>query len=270
MVYILPPAAKPDTLKAFITANLDSESLQHFKQTFAKAANLSFAPLLHLKIIQAPASYLSATHSFNRSLEDVAGNTDPFIIIDKNFANKGAVWYIDQFADESDVECGFAVSEKVVMKALVLVEYLAMGHVCWREGNPPMGEELEALEQEGLLPLREESVQEEPLGQDADGDLLEAFRELQVIAEPGEFETTTEKKVLENMGLEDGEEAIRLRADVAKRENLTSVWTHGESVEEYEMEDGSTKNFPKGSVCLQVRYDPQVPRLQYEWPEGSL
>ncbi|KAI5241319.1 hypothetical protein E4T43_05559 [Aureobasidium subglaciale] len=227
MVYILGPAAKPDTLKAFVTADLDSELLQRFEQTFAKAANLSFAPLLHLKSIQAPASYLSATHSFIRSLEDVAGNTDPFIIIDENFANKGAVWYIDQFADESDIECGFAVSKEVVMKALVLVEYLAMGYVCWREGNPPMGEELEALEQEGLLPLCEESVQEQPLGKDADEHLMETFQEVQVIAEPGEFETTTKKKVLENMGLEDGEEAVRLRANVAKRENLISEWPEG-------------------------------------------
>jgi hypothetical protein len=77
-----------------------------------------------------------------RIMEDQAGNTNSFVVIDKNGGEQGAVWYVADFADENDVENGFAESQDVLMRALVRRERVEITHICWQQGNPPMAEEL--------------------------------------------------------------------------------------------------------------------------------
>jgi hypothetical protein len=164
MVRILPfevPAA--DTLKAFLVRDFPASQLDQFKRAFEKGAKVHLRPMLHLRIMQAPEYYLNAPHSHIRIQETEAGNTDPFVVIDDNMVEKNAVWYIGDFADENDVDFGFAESEDVLMRALVRTEHLAISQVCWQEGNPPMGEELEAHDPD-LVPLRADTVQSEPVG----------------------------------------------------------------------------------------------------------
>jgi hypothetical protein len=140
---ILPEAPPADTIKAFLITDLSSNQLDEFKRAFEKGAKVHLRPMLHLKIIRAPEEYRNASPAHIRVQETEAGNTDPFVVINENVVKKTAVWYVGDFADENDIEAGFAESEQVLMKALVRTEALAISHVCWQQGNPPMGEELE-------------------------------------------------------------------------------------------------------------------------------
>ena len=262
MVQIIPPEVPAaDTLKAFLTTGLSKSQLDHFKQSFEKGAKVHLRPMLHLKIIQAPEDHLNASLADIRTRETEAGNSDPFVVIDDKVIEKNAVYYVGDFADENDVEAGFAESEDVVMRALVRTEALAISHVCWPQGNPPMGEELEAFDSD-LVPLRTDSVQIEPVGADDEGDELWDTDEIEVIAEVGEYETTTDRDIRSNMS-PIPREAVRLVPSVAKRENLISDWTWGG-------DQSNGQSLPVGSVQIRAKYDPNVPRAPYKWPEGSL
>jgi hypothetical protein len=56
---------------------------------------------------------------------------------------------------------------------------------------------------------------------------------------------------------------VRLVPSVAQRENLISNWTWGS-------DESNGQSFPVGSVQISAKYDINVPRAHYEWPEGSL
>lgn len=263
-------------LKAFLVTKLNDSELEQFKRAFEKGAKVHLRPMMHLKIIQAAKDYLKATHAQIRKKENDAGNTDPFIVIDHNHVDKGAVWYEVDFADEDDVENGFAESEAVLMRALVLTEQLAISHVCWQQGNPPMGEEFEALD---IVPLRKNYEQSDPVGADHesdDEDEMWSTDEIEVIAEAGEYETTTDLAVRSNMSPMP-DEAVRLIPAIAQREKLISEWTSPEEPEhdkdddsESSAHDDSQEDLPAGSIRFAAKYDPNVPRIQYQWPEGSL
>jgi len=270
MVRILPSEAPDaDTLKAFLVTDLSSSQLDTFKRAFEKGAKVHLNLMLNLKIIRAPETYLNASHAYIRTQETAAGNTDPFVLIDDNVVEKNAVWYVAGFADEIDVEAGFAESEDVLMRALVRTEALAISHVCWQEGNPPMGEELEALDPD-LMPLRIESVQSEPVGADNDEeDEQWSADEIEVIAEAGEYETTSDEEIRSNMSPMP-RQAVRLLPSVARRENLISDWTWDLEGGGSATTDSSGEILPTGSVRMSAKYDPDVPRVHYQWPEGSL
>jgi hypothetical protein len=265
---ILPEKPAADTLKAFLVTKLSATQLDEFKRTFEKGAKVNLNPLLHLKIIKATKDYLNAPHAYIRTHETETGNTDPVVVIDGNQVEKNAVWYVSGFADENDVEAGFAESEDVLMRALIRTEALAVSHVCWQEGNPPMGEELEALDS-GLVPLRLDSVQSEPVGAEDEGDELWSADEIEVIAEVGEYEMTTDYDIRSNMS-PIPDEVVRLLPSVERRGNLISDWTWGDHVSRDTTPDGCSDSHVKGSVRMSARYDPSVPRARYQWPEGSL
>ncbi|THY36159.1 hypothetical protein D6D01_00676 [Aureobasidium pullulans] len=257
-----------DTLKAYLVTQLSDNELQNFKRAFEKGAKVYLRPVMHLKIIQAPVNYTNASHAHMRAQENKSGNTEPFVVIDQDVVDKGAVWYVADFADDFDVQCNFAASKKVLMKALVRTEHLGISHVCWSEGNPPMGEELECLD-ENITPLRLDSEQSQALGADDDEEELWSTDEVEVVAEHEEYETTTDPEILSSMG-SPPRKAVRLVPAIAQQENLISNWTWPESIREILTPDGGRQTFPARRTCLAARFDPQVPRLRYEWPEGSL
>lgn len=268
MVYIdQPDRGVPQTLKAFMVPALSDGELQEFKRNFEKGANVHLNPMVHLKILHVPGSHMNKTHAQMRTLENEAGNTDAFVVIDRNVVDKGAVWYVADFADEDDVEMGYAAGTDVVMRALICTQHLGISVVCYAEGNPPMGEELESLEEQ-LLPLQHDSQQLVPLGEDDDADETWSTDEIEVIAASGEYEETTDNKIRKKMS-PIPDKAVRLKQDLAQREHIISDWTWSDDAEGFETPDGS-QTFPAGSMRMCAKYDSRVPRIQYEWPAGSL
>jgi hypothetical protein len=159
MVHVIPSASEElDMLKALLVTQLSTSQLEEFKSAFEDGAKVHLRPMMHLRITQAPHDYTNATLAHMRIMEDQAGNNDPFVVIDEDVVEKGVVWYVADFADENNVENGFAEGEDVLMRALVRTDRLAISHICWQQGNPPMGEELEALDAD-LSPLGIDSEQ---------------------------------------------------------------------------------------------------------------
>ncbi|KAI4851848.1 hypothetical protein E4T44_01881 [Aureobasidium sp. EXF-8845] len=272
MVHVIPSASEQaDTLKALLVTKLAASQLDVFKRAFEHGAKVHLRPMMHLKVTPVDDIYNNATLARMRVLEDQAGNTDPFIVIDKNVVEQGAVWYVAAFADENDVENGFAQSEDVLMRALVRTERLAISHICWQQGNHSMGEELEALDSD-LSPLCIDSEQSKPLGaddEDEEDDEMWATDEVEVIARAGEYETTTNYKIRSNLSPMP-KEAVRLIPSVAKRENLISDWTWPESGSGASTPCSDDGKIPAGCVRFSAKYVPDFPRSQYQWPEGSL
>jgi hypothetical protein len=269
MVRIIQPDVPPaDTLNAFLVTNLTTSQLDQFKRAFEKGAKVHLRPMLYLKIIKAPENYLNTSLAHIRTQEIEAGNTDPFVVIDDEVVEKNAVYYVGEATDENDVEAGFAESEDVVMRALVRTEALAVSHVCWQQGNPLMGEELEALDSD-LVPLRSDSVQTEPVGAEPEGEELWDTDEVEVIAEVGEYEMTTNHAIRSNLSPMP-RKAVRLLPSVAQRENLISEWTWAGDESDSATPDSYCDRLPAGSVRMSAKYDPDFPRLRYEWPAGSL
>jgi hypothetical protein len=143
VVHVLPSASEEaDTLIALLVTKLSASQLEESKRAFEDGAKIHLRPMMYLQITLAPDNYTNATLAHMRIMEDQAGNTNSFVVIDKNGGEQGAVWYVADFADENDVENGFAESQDVLMRALVRRERVEITHICWQQGNPPMAEEL--------------------------------------------------------------------------------------------------------------------------------
>lgn len=86
-----------------------------------------------------------------------------------------------------------------------------------------MGEELETLEP-NVVPLCTDSEQLEPLGADDEEDETWSTTDIEVIAEVGEYETTTDYDIRSNVSPMP-REAVRFVQGVAQREKLINDWS---------------------------------------------
>ncbi|PCD26862.1 hypothetical protein AU210_013282 [Fusarium oxysporum f. sp. radicis-cucumerinum] len=262
MVY-LSPSQHGDCLKCYLATPFTDEELEAFKAAFELGACSKFAPLMQLKILHAPEDYLGKSHQYIRAKETEAGNKDPFIVVDDEAKSRGAVWYIDQFAEEDQVEDGEAESTDVVFKILTQTEALAVSHINYAIANSSIGEDLDNCAVD--LPLTNDFHQ--PELNDCGGldfEQQQWEQDAWVIAEPGEFEESTNPELLNNFS-PPPEKVARLKDDVAESIGLVSSWTIPSNAEPIDLEDGTKKEFPEGSVVLQQKYNPEFP-----WPADSL
>lgn len=267
MVFI-PPPPEPDCYTAYLFANLTDAQLKDFKAAFELGACSSFSPMMELKIVRPPADYVGKSHQYIRAKEYKAGNEDPFVIIDNNFLQRGAVWYIDKPADDDQVEDGEAVSTDVIFKILVKTEALALTWANYDIANMGIGEDLENCGVE--MPLRNDF--EQPEVSDCGGlDMREELwsHDVWVTAEPGEYDESTDKNLRDNFSPRP-DKVARLKESVAKSAGLVNDWTFIDDARDVELPDGTTKKLPKGSIVLQLKYNPEFPRPAYKWPKGSL
>ncbi|KAF5597475.1 uncharacterized protein FSUBG_8509 [Fusarium subglutinans] len=204
--------------------------------------------------MHAPDDYLGKSHQYMRAKETEAGNTDPFIVVDEEAKSRRAVWYIDQFAVEDQVKDGTAESTDVVMKILIQTEGLGINHINYALAKLSIEEGLDNCSVE--LPLTNDFYQPDP--QDCGGPDLQ---DVWVIAEPREFEESTDPKLLNDFSPRP-DKVVRLKEDAAESAWLVSSWTIPGDVHPIDL---AQKEFPEGSVVLQQKYKPGFP-----WPADSL
>ena len=267
MVFI-PPAPEAPCFTAYLIADLSDDQLNEFKAAFQLGACSRFSPLMELKIVRPPADYVGQSHQYMRQKENEAGCKQPFVVIDQEFLKRGAVWYIEQFAQEEEVEEGEAESTDVVWKILIKTEALALSWVNYDIANMNVGED---LANSGVdLPLKNNF--EQPDVWDCGGMDMEEqqwHQNVWVTAEPGEYEETTDRKLRKDF-MPRPKKLARLKDDIAQAAGLVNHWTIIGDAEDFELPDGTTKTFPEGSVVLQLRYNPEFPRSNAKWPQGSL
>ena len=261
-----------DTLTAYLAVDFTDEELAEFKREFAAGACLPFSPLIHLKIVHAPEDYIGKGFEYIRQKEDDAGRKEePFCLINKEAKKRGGIWYIGDFFCEDAVEEEVAASTRVVERILCTPRALAIAAVNYDIANMSVEEDLVNCEME--QPMTNESHQPLVLGDEesADeyvGDIAED-RDVEVTAEPGEFETSDDAELCSNM-MPRPDMVARLKPDVAREHGLRSDWTWMQDADPVWLEDGTEKTFPNGSVVIHCRFDPDYPWGEAKWPKGSL
>lgn len=256
-----------ETLTAYIRTELTAAEIGKFKSKFESGACSRFCPLLHIRLVQVPQDYIGLSIQRIRAKENAAGREEAFLLIDEEARRRGGIWFVDSFADEAMVEGGTAASTDVVLKALYKPEAVAPAAVNFLEANMGIEEDIETCGVQ--LPLTNESVQPELIGEDYPD--VSADQDAVVIAEPGEFETTDSKAIIDGLEMMPEPKKVgRLTEEVARANGFVHDWTGVERPEPIELPNGSKKSFPSGSVALQLKYDPEHPWPAYTWPEGSL
>ncbi|WZH39189.1 hypothetical protein QYS62_000097 [Fusarium acuminatum] len=270
MVYVQPSTNTDadDCLTAYLVTNLTDHELKTFKSAFELGACSRFSPLLHLKIARAPEDYWGKTHQYIRSQEDKAGREESFGLIDDEAKERGAIWYIDRFFDEDDVENELAVSTDVVMKILLKTEAFALSHVNYVIANMTIFEDLDNCGVDSPITNDFKQPELDDCG-GMDFEDQQWYQDVWVTAEPGEFEESTDPKHLDNFSPRP-DKVARLKKDVAQAVGIVSDWTFIGDAEPIDLDNGEKKEFPPGSVVLQQRYNPDFAWPEYKWPEGSL
>ncbi|KAI0009624.1 hypothetical protein F4779DRAFT_581379 [Xylariaceae sp. FL0662B] len=267
MVFI-PPNVNIPRLNAYLLKSLSDDELNAFKSAFELGTCAPFNPLLELVIQKPPEDYLNQSHSYIRTKENEAGRTDPFVLIDERVVLDGAVWYVDCFADDQEVDDGEAKSTSVLWQILLKTECLPITWVNYDIANMSIQEDLDNCGVE--FPVGENFVQPEIW--DSGGLDMDEQRHCQdtwITAGPDEIEESTDEDLLKDY-LPRPEKVARLREGLADDVGLINRWTIPSPARPRKLPDGSTKEFPEGSVVLQLQYNPDFPWPAYKWPKGSL
>ncbi|KAI8964154.1 hypothetical protein F5Y11DRAFT_316778 [Daldinia sp. FL1419] len=272
MVFTLPlnGSLAPAPLNAYLLTDLSDDELNSFKKAFEYGTFAPFGTMLELVIKKAPEDYLNKPHSYIREKETEAGRIHPFILIDEQLALKGAVWYVDDFARDYEVEGQESIAEaSVLWEILVETESLAVAWANYDVGNIHIHEDL--IDCGVDTPVRESFTQPK-VHSCGHEDVIEPLRYTHyrfITAEPDEFEESTDEEVLAKMAPRP-DVAYRLKGDTASKLGVRNDWVDGEKTERRALPDGTVKEFPIGSVTLSMKIDPDFAWPAYKWPEGSL
>ncbi|KAI8949420.1 hypothetical protein F4801DRAFT_401358 [Xylaria longipes] len=269
MVFIVPNAGA-ERLRAYLLPSFPLSELPALKKAFEFGTCAPFATMLELVIAHAPADWVDQSFEYMRQKEDEAGREEPFVVVDERGAGgrEGAVWYVARFATEDEVEDGEAASTDVVWRIPVKTECLALTCVNYEIANTTLQEDLDQFGVE--LPVDTDYEVDE--ADDCGGLDMEGERKGKgavVIAEPGEFVESTDEALRKNY-MPRPEKVARLKDGVAETVGVVNAWSRPSSVSSWEMPDGTEKQFPEGSIQLQLNYDPDFDWPEYKWPEGSL
>ncbi|KAI1397974.1 hypothetical protein F4819DRAFT_58065 [Hypoxylon fuscum] len=263
-----PPNDNIPRLNAYLLKDLSDDELKAFKKAFEIGTCAPFSTKLELVIQKAPEDYLNRPHSYIRIKEDEAGRTGPFVLVDEQVTSKGAVWYVDHFAEQDEVDDGVAESTAVLWKILLKTECLPITWVNYDIANMSIQEDLDNCGVESPTPENFE----QPEVWDIDGMDMEQERHRQdtwITAEPGEFEESTDEELRKNFSPMP-DKVARLKEGLAEEVGLVNRWTIPSKARSRKMPDGTTKGFPEGSVVLQLRLNADFPWPAYKWPEESL
>jgi hypothetical protein len=266
----LPPNTDIPRLNAYILPSFPLEELDSFKRTFEFGTCAPFAPMLELVLQHAPEDWAGKTFEYMRSKENEAGRKGPFVVLDERTSgDNGAVWYLESFATEEDVEYGLAESTDVVWRIPIKTECLALAYVNYEIANMSVQEDLGNLDVEmpvapgynveraddcGGLDMREERYS----------------KTAYAVAYPGEYEESTDEEARKNF-MPVPDKVARFKEGIAEAAGLAgNRWCYPNPANPRKMPDGSLKEFPEGSVTLAVKYNPDFDWPAYKWPEGSL
>lgn len=111
---------------AFATAKLSGEQLDAIHKAFARGACFVHAVNPMALFIHDRSDHHGLSHA-----DMVEGQVDeePFLVIDAKTPHDEAVWYVEGFATEDDVEAGCAESTNVVWKIRIKIEDVSIKYI---------------------------------------------------------------------------------------------------------------------------------------------
>ncbi|RAO72896.1 uncharacterized protein BHQ10_008908 [Talaromyces amestolkiae] len=264
-------------LLAYILTPISPQALSHLKSRLEHGAALRYNPQVEFLIQQAPADYIGKSHSYIRTKENEAGRERPFLLIDERATTDCAVWYVDNFAREWELDddgTGFAApSTDALHEVLVKASMVAWIHVDIVGGTAPTEQLAHSVYKNYRTadnPWPEIAGAEEEAEAEAKEEMCITFHNRfgRCVAEPGDYEARTEE-VINMMGLPVSQDVARLKPEVAAKHGLISEWKWFKSVSEYKCDNGTVVSFPEGSIWLDVVFNLKFDWPEYTWPEGS-
>ncbi|KAI1742452.1 hypothetical protein F4680DRAFT_32740 [Xylaria scruposa] len=270
MVFVA-PIPKVERLRAYLLPSFPLSELPAFKQAFEFGTCAPFYPMLELVIAHAPADWAGQTFEYMRRKEDEAGREAPFVVVDERGAGgrDSAVWYVEHFATEDEVEDGEAASTSVVWRIPVKTDCLALMWVNYDIANMSLQEDLCNLGVE--LPV--DTNYDVPEVDNCGGLDMEGERKVKktiVVAEPGEFVESSDEALTNVYRPRPPKRVARLKEGLAETAGLVNEWSIPTSVRSWNKPDGTKRQFPEGSIELYLKFDPDFDWPEYKWPEGSL
>ncbi|PSN74047.1 FAD-binding domain-containing protein [Corynespora cassiicola Philippines] len=257
MVYNHDKDEPRERFTAFATAKLSSEQLDAVHEAFARGACFVQAVNPMTLFIHDRSDHHILSHA---GMVRGQADEEPFLVIDAKTPHDGAVWYVESFATEDDVEAGCAESTNVVRANYESV------HGSIREDLDILGvgyPTLEDYDQGEVYATRQK------YGEGDGGGDFEATA-AHVTAEPGEYEETTDLAILSTC-IPLPNKLYCLKPDVARENRLQSQWTpriNASAGREVTLPDGTRKTFPEGSLLLKVNYAPDFcTTLSYFLPD---
>ncbi|EED13757.1 conserved hypothetical protein [Talaromyces stipitatus ATCC 10500] len=264
--------AETTLLNAYILTPISSTALNKLKSRFEHGAALHYNPQVEFNIQHAPDEYIGKTHSYIRAMENEANRDYPFLLIDEWATTDCAVWYIDSFAAEYELDddgTGFAApSTDVLHEILVKASMVAWMHNDVEISSGPSEQLIHSVYKNYRTPVNnwpEIAGCEEELRAEEDEKMCILFhaRAGRCVAEPGDYEECTDDEIVHNA-------VARLKPEVAESNGMISDWKWFHTAKEFDLGDGTVKQFPQGSIWLDVVFDTKFDWPEYKWPKGSL
>lgn len=266
MVFFVPK--NNPLLTCYLLGNISSDELQAFKSAFELGTHAQFDPMLEIKIVHPPEDCIGQSHEYLRKKEDDAGRWGPFLILDEKAVENDAVWYVSYFATDEPIEISEAESTEVLWKILIKTDKLAMVYVNYSIANISIQENLEAC---GVkIPAKKGFEQLKVFDYDDMDMKKELYRQpAWVRAEPHEYEFSKGGEKLGNYTASENQ-YVRLKEGIAEELGLVNYWTNYYPTGPFPMPDGTMKEFPKDTMMMELKYNPDFSWPPYQWPEGSL
>lgn len=307
MVHILGLTEPRQVLHAYLTANLSDAELDQVHNDFELGSNAKIDPTMELFIHNVPEYHQMTHADIRRALdtqdrteegeeegdegeeeedaddeeteteleetkdrpgewEDVP-EPEPFLIIDANTPKSRALWYVDRFADEEEVEDGVASSTDVLWELLVETKYAPERKANYEIGNGSIQEDLEICDV--LVPF-DPSKRPQTKPFNFDPETVEPCQTVYLVAEPAEFEESMDQRHTDEILIlgrtsAHPQRVVRLKEDVAREHGIIPGWSSPS-----EHQDNEGKKFPKGSVTFAQSWDMDAPRQPYKRLSGSL
>jgi hypothetical protein len=266
MVFCTPRHNLP-LLTCYLLAKISPDELQAFKSAFELGNFARFSPMVEIKIVHPPEDYIGQSHEYIRRKEDRAGRGGAFLILDDKAVENHAVWYISYFADVEHIEVESAESTAVLWKMLVRTDKLASVYVNYSIGNSSLQEDLDNCGVE--YPAKEGYEQPKVYDYKSDMQRAQYQQPTWIRAEPHEYELNKGGEEFGNY-IAPPNTYARLKDGLAEEMGIVNSWTTFYPSGPFPMPNGTKKEFPEGTMVLQLKYNPDFPWPPYKWPEGSL
>lgn len=264
------PTGNLDVLTCHLLANISQDKLQVFKAAFELGNFARFSPMLKIKIVRPPEDYIGQSHEYIRRKEDEAGREEVFLILDDKAKDNDAVWYIQYFADhepEDEWAESMAESTAVLWKMLIRTDKLATVYANYSIGNTSLHEDLGNCGVE--FPVKEGYEQPKVFDYETDMQKAQYRQPAWVRAEPHEFEYNEGGEKFGTY-IAPPKTLARLKEGVAEESGVFNDWVRPFPAGPFQMPNGTKKEFPEGTMVLQLKHDPDFPRPPFKWPRGSL
>ncbi|KAH8892140.1 hypothetical protein GQ53DRAFT_781371 [Thozetella sp. PMI_491] len=221
-----PECTCPD---AYIVTPISEGVLQNLKSRLEHGDALRFNPQVEFKIQLAPPDYIGKPHPYTRKQETQGGREEPFLIIDERAETDCAVWYVDDFGEEYELDdhgTGFAASStEALHEVLVRASMVAWMYLDTEVSPGPSEQLINSVFKNYHTPGNGSG---------------------RCVAKPGEFEESRDDGIIRTVGFTEPDLVARLKVTPA---------------EEVHLKDGTVHKFPRGSVWLDVDFD-----TKFDWP----